>query len=94
MKKIVEDVEITPEEVRNFLKVLQRRITFLDEMKRSTNRNYTQDFRGRKKKVKRYLMSLKRYRGLSFATKAVLYSQDPGSANKWWFYKMNRKRLC
>jgi peptidyl-prolyl cis-trans isomerase SurA len=26
-KKIVEDVEITPEEVRNFLKVLQRRIT-------------------------------------------------------------------
>jgi peptidyl-prolyl cis-trans isomerase SurA len=28
-KKIVEDVEITPEEVRNFLKVLQRRITSL-----------------------------------------------------------------
>jgi peptidyl-prolyl cis-trans isomerase SurA len=29
-KKIVEDVEITPEEVRNFLKVLQRRITSLE----------------------------------------------------------------
>jgi hypothetical protein len=25
-KKIVEDVEITPEEVRNFLKVLQRQL--------------------------------------------------------------------
>ena len=29
--------------------------------------------------------------GSSFATKAVLYSQDPGSSTNGGYYKMNRK---
>jgi peptidyl-prolyl cis-trans isomerase SurA len=31
--------------------------------------------------------------GSSFATKAVLYSKDPGSSSNG-YYKMNRKHLC
>jgi peptidyl-prolyl cis-trans isomerase SurA len=29
--------------------------------------------------------------GSSFATKAVLYSKDPGSSSNGGYYKMNRK---
>jgi peptidyl-prolyl cis-trans isomerase SurA len=58
----------------------------------SPDRSDTQDFRRQKKKVRDKLMSLKKdiESGSSFATKAVLYSKDPGSTNGG-FYKMNRK---
>lgn len=95
MKKIVEDVEITPEEVRNFFKkipaadlpvfgaemevaqiVVEPKISDADKQKVIDRLN------GFKKDIEE---------GSSFATKAVLYSQDPGSRASGGYYKMNRR---
>ena len=94
-KKIVDGVEITPEEVRNFFKripkdelplfgaemevaqiVVEPKITQVEKQKVIDRLN------GFKKDIQE---------GSSFATKAVLYSQDPGSRSSGGFYKMTRK---
>lgn len=94
-KKIVEKVEITPEEVREFFKkipaadlpvfgaelevaqiVIKPKVTDADKQKVIDKLN------GFKKEC---------LAGSSFATKAVLYSEDPGSSKNGGYYKMTRK---
>lgn len=94
-KKIVEKVEITPEEVREFFKkipvadlpvfgaelevaqiVIKPQVTDADKQKVIDKLN------GFRKEC---------LEGSSFATKAVLYSEDPGSSKNGGYYKMTRK---
>ncbi|PWA08593.1 peptidylprolyl isomerase [Flavobacterium laiguense] len=94
-KKIVDKVEITPEEVREFFKkipvadlpvfgaelevaqiVIKPKVTDADKQKVIDKLN------GFRKEC---------LEGASFATKAVLYSEDPGSSKNGGYYKMNRK---
>jgi peptidyl-prolyl cis-trans isomerase SurA len=94
-KKIVDKVEITPEEVREFFKkiptaelpvfgaelevaqiVIKPKVTEADKQKVIDKLN------GFRKEC---------LEGSSFATKAVLYSEDPGSSKNGGYYKMTRK---
>jgi peptidyl-prolyl cis-trans isomerase SurA len=94
-KKIIDEVEITPEEVRNFFKKIPK-----DELPLfgaevevaqivvapKVSQEDKQKVIDRLKEFKKEVME-----GSSFATKAVLYSQDPGSSSNGGFYKMNKK---
>ena len=94
-KKIVEKVEITPEEVREFFK----KIPAADlpvfgaelEVAQIVIRPKVTD--EDKKKVIEKLSAFRKecLAGSSFATKAVLYSEDPGSSKNGGYYKMTRK---
>jgi peptidyl-prolyl cis-trans isomerase SurA len=95
-KKIIDEVEITPEEVRNFFK----RIPVADlpvfgaEMEVAQIVVTPKVSDAEKQKVIEKLKEFKKEvqeGGSSFATKAVLYSQDPGSRATGGYYKMNRK---
>lgn len=94
-KKIVEGVEITPEEVRNFFKKLPKDElpVFGAEMEVSQIVIEPKITAVEKQKVIDRLNGFKKdiEAGSSFATKAVLYSQDPGSRSSGGFYKMTRK---
>jgi peptidyl-prolyl cis-trans isomerase SurA len=94
-KKIVDEVSITPEEVRNFFKGIPANEipTFGAEMEVAqivVKPVITED------EKKRVIDKLKEIRqdvlnGSSFFSKAVLFSEDPGSSSNGGFYKMNRK---
>lgn len=94
-KKIIEAVEITPEEVRNFFKRIPANElpVFGAEMEVAqivvTPKVSTEE----KQKVIDKLKEFKKevLEGSSFSTKAVLYSQDPGSSSNGGYYKMNKK---
>jgi len=94
-KRIIEKVEITPEEVREFFKkiptadlpvfgaelevaqiVIKPKVTDADKQRVIDKLN------GFRKDC---------MEGASFATKAVLYSEDPGSSKNGGYYKMTRK---
>jgi peptidyl-prolyl cis-trans isomerase SurA len=94
-KKIIDKVEITPEEVREFFKkipvadlpvfgaelevaqiVVKPKVTDADKQKVIDKLN------GFRKEC---------MEGSSFATKAVLYSEDPSSSKNGGYYKMTRK---
>ncbi|OYX85770.1 MAG: peptidylprolyl isomerase [Flavobacteriales bacterium 32-34-25] len=94
-KKIVDEVEITPEEVRNFFKKLSKDElpVFGAEMEVSQIVIEPKITQAEKQKVIDKLNGFKKdiQEGSSFATKAVLYSQDPGSRSSGGFYKMTRK---
>jgi peptidyl-prolyl cis-trans isomerase SurA len=94
-KKIVDEVEITPEEVRNFFKKLPKEDLplFGAEMEVSQIVIEPKVSAAEKQKVIDRLNGFKKdiQEGSSFATKAVLYSQDPGSRSSGGFYKMTRK---
>jgi peptidyl-prolyl cis-trans isomerase SurA len=94
-KKIVDGVEITPEEVRNFFKAIPKADlpTFGAEMEISQIVVKPKISDAEKQKVVDKLLGFKKdiQAGASFATKAVLYSQDPGSRANGGFYKMTRK---
>ena len=94
-RKIIDGVEITPEETRNFFKsipqdelpvfgaemevaqiVVEPKITE-EEKQRVINRL---------KEIKAEVLA-----GSSFKTRAVIYSDDRGSASNGGFYKINRK---
>ena len=94
-KKIVEAVEITPEEVRNFFKSIPKDDlpVFGAEMEVAQIIVTPKVSDADKQKVIDKLNEFKKdiQAGSSFATKAVLYSQDPGSRATGGFYKMNRK---
>lgn len=94
-KKIVDDVQITPEEVRNFFKKIPTAElpvfgVELEVAQIVVTPKVTEE---EKQKVIDKLNEFKKeiQEGSSFATKAVLYSQDPGSRATGGFYKMNRK---
>jgi peptidyl-prolyl cis-trans isomerase SurA len=94
-KKIVDDVQITPEEVRNFFKGIPKdqlpffgaelevaQIVLTPKITEADKKKVIDKLNGFKKDVQE---------GSSFATKAVLYSEDPGSSPAGGFYKMTRK---
>lgn len=94
-KKIIDAVEVTPEEVRTFFrKILTAELpVFGSEMEvaqivvtpkitEEENNKVIEKLNGFKKDIQG---------GASFFSKAVLYSEDPGSRSSGGFYKMNRK---
>jgi len=94
-KKIVDEVTITPEEVRNFFKRIpaDEIPTFGAEMEVAqivVKPVITED---EKKRVIEKLNEIRQevLTGSSFFSKAVLFSEDPGSSSNGGFYKMNRK---
>jgi peptidyl-prolyl cis-trans isomerase SurA len=94
-KKIIGEVSITPEEVRNFFKTIPKQDLplFGAEMEVAQIVVTPKVSDAEKQKVIDKLNQFKKEikEGSSFATKAVLYSQDPGSRSNGGFYKMNRK---
>jgi peptidyl-prolyl cis-trans isomerase SurA len=93
--KIIDAVQITPEEVRNFFKNIPKDElpTFGAEMEVAQIVIEPKVSKEDKQKVIDRLNAIRKdvLDGSSFATKAVLYSQDPGSSPTGGFYKMTRK---
>jgi peptidyl-prolyl cis-trans isomerase SurA len=94
-KKIVDEVEITPEEVRNFFKKIPTadlplfgsemevaQIIVTPKVSDADKQIVIDKLNGFKKECED---------GASFATKAVLYTQDLASSSNGGYYKMNRK---
>ncbi|MEO8516088.1 MAG: peptidylprolyl isomerase [Flavobacterium sp.] len=95
-KKVVDEVTITPEEVRNFFKSIPKDQlpTFGAEMEVAQIVVKPDVSQLEKQKVIDQLKSIKKdiqENGASFFSKAVLYSEDPGSRSTGGFYKMNRR---
>lgn len=94
--KVVDAVEITPEEVRTFFKKLEK-----DELPQfgaevevaqiiiepKVTQEDKQKAIDRLNEIRNDVLN----NGASFTTRAVLYSQDPGSRSSGGYYKMNRK---
>lgn len=93
--KIIDKVEITPEEVRTFFKGIKKEElpVFGDELEISQIVVRPKVTDEEKQKVKDRLNEFKKEiaAGSSFYSKAVLYSQDPGSKSNGGFMKVNRK---
>ena len=96
-QKIVEKVEITPEEVRQFFNEIPR----IDLPIFGTELEIAQiviEPKVSEEENQRIIDQLKLFRedilegGMSFASKALLYSQDPGSRSKGGKYTLNRKK--
>ncbi len=95
--KIVSDIEITPEEVRTFFNKIPKdeRPTFGTELKVA---QIVAEPQVTKEENERVINRLKQFKadiiekGASFRSKAVLYSQDPGSASRGGKYTLNRKQ--
>lgn len=94
-ERIVDEVEITPEEVRTFFKKIPKEDlpTFGAEMEVSQIVIEPKISEEERQKVINQLKGFKKeiQEGASFFSKAVLYTQDPGSKSTGGFYKMNRK---
>lgn len=94
-KKIVDEVTITPEEVRNFFKTIpaDEIPTFGAEMEVAQIVVKPAISEEEKKRVIEKLKEIREdvLNGSSFFSKAVLFSEDPGSSSTGGFYKMNRK---
>ncbi len=95
--KIVDEIEITPEEVRSFFSQIPSnelptfgteleisQIIMEPEVKEDENERIINQLRSFKVDVEE--------RGLSFSSKAVLYSQDPGSRSSGGKYTLHRKK--
>ena len=94
-KKIIDTVEITPEETRNFFKAIPQNElpVFGAEMEVAQivvtpkiTEEEKQRVINRLKEIKAEVLA-----GTSFKTRAVIYSDDRGSASNGGFYKINRK---
>jgi peptidyl-prolyl cis-trans isomerase SurA len=94
-RKIIDEVEITPEEVRTFFKKIPKDELplFGAEMEVAQIIIKPKVTEEEKQKVIERLKQFKKevQDGASFFSKAVLYSEDPGSRSNGGFYKMNRK---
>ena len=94
---IVNDVEITPEEVRQFFESIPKidLPVFGTELEISQIVIQPKVSEQEEKRIINQLLSFKsdvEERGLSFSSKAILYSQDPGSRSNGGKYTLNRKR--
>jgi peptidyl-prolyl cis-trans isomerase SurA len=96
-KKIIDDVEITPEEVRQFFNKFKKEDlpTIGAEMevaqiviKPEVTAEDKQKIIDRLKQIKKDVED-----GASFYSKAVLYSEDPGSGSSGGYIKVNRKSM-
>jgi len=95
--KITEDIEITPEEVRSFFQSIPKKDlpTFGTELEISQIVLEPKISEEEKKRIIDQLRSFKadvEEKGLSFASKAILYSQDPGSRSSGGKYTLHRKK--
>ncbi len=94
-KKIVDGVSITPEEVRNFFRNIPKDEipTFGAEMEVAQIVVKPVITDEEKKRVIDKLNEIRQdvLNGSSFFSKAVLFSEDPGSSSNGGFYKINRK---
>ena len=95
--KIIEDIEITPEEVRSFFQSIPKKDlpTFGTELEISQIVLEPKVSEEEKKRIIDQLRSFKadvEEKGLSFASKAILYSQDPGSRSSGGKYTLHRKK--
>ena len=95
--KIVDEIEITPEEVKQFFNNIPRYDLpiFGAELEISQIVVKPEVSEAEKKKVIDRLESIRDdvvINGSSFATKAILYSQDPGSRSSGGKYTLNRNR--
>ena len=95
--KIVDEIEITPEEVKQFFNNIPKYElpVFGAELKISQIIVKPEVGEIEQKKVIDRLESIRNdvvVNGSSFATKAILYSQDPGSRSKGGKYTLNRNR--
>lgn len=95
--QIVENVEVTPEEVRIFFESIPSidLPTFGTELEISQIVVEPEVSESEKERIISQLRSFKEdvlERGASFGSKAVLYSQDPGSRSSGGKYTLNRKR--
>ena len=94
---IVDEIEITPEEVKQFFNSIPKYElpVFGAELEISQIVVKPEVSDGERKKVVERLESIKDdvvINGSSFATKAILYSQDPGSRSTGGKYTLNRNR--
>ena len=95
--QIVEDVEVTPEEVRIFFESIPKNElpTFGTELEISQIVIEPEVSEVEKERVINQLNTFREdvlERGSSFASKAILYSQDPGSRATGGKYTLHRKR--
>ena len=95
--QIIEDVEVTPEEVRIFFESIppNELPTFGTELEISQIVIEPEVSENEKKRIINQLETFREdilERGSSFASKAILYSQDPGSRSTGGKYTLHRKR--
>ena len=95
--QIVEDVEVTPEEVRIFFESIPKNElpTFGTELEISQIVIEPEVSEVEKERIINQLKTFREdvlERGSSFASKAILYSQDPGSRATGGKYTLHRKR--
>lgn len=94
-KKIIDPIQITPEETRNFFKKIPEserpmlgaeleiaQIVIAPKVSQAEKQVVIDRLKEIKKQVQE---------GASFTTKAVLYTEDPGSRSSGGFYKINKK---
>lgn len=94
-KKIIDPIQITPEETRNFFKRIPEserpllgaeleiaQIVITPKVSQAEKQAVIDRLKEIKKQVQE---------GASFTTKAVLYTEDPGSRSSGGFYKINKK---
>ena len=94
-KKIIDPIQITPEETRNFFKKIPEsdRPLLGAELEMAqivitpkVSELEKQAVINRLREIKKEVLA-----GASFTTKAVLYTEDPGSRSSGGFYKINKK---
>ena len=95
--QIIENVEVTPEEVRIFFESIPSNElpTFGTELEISQIVIEPEITENEKKRIINQLETFREdilERGSSFASKAILYSQDPGSRSTGGKYTLHRKR--
>ncbi|HBK83524.1 MAG TPA: peptidylprolyl isomerase, partial [Flavobacterium sp.] len=95
-RKIVDKIEITPEEVRSFFnKIPKNEIPTIGSeveiaqiiIKPSVSKEEKQKVIDKLKEIKKDVLE----NGSSFTTKAVLYTEDRASASNGGYYKLNKK---
>lgn len=94
-RKIIDEIQITPEETRNFFKKIPdaEKPVFGAELEVANIVVIPKISKEEKQKVIDKLKLIKQevLAGSSFKTRAVIYSDDRGSASSGGFYKINRK---